>query len=86
VAAGGIKASDVLNELESHLRDDVDQQVRSGMSFSVRANWAAFSTAPKSCARAQFPTHPFGPTKYCPVSLFRKCTLGFMPLPSSRSR
>jgi hypothetical protein len=32
MAAGGIKTPDVLNELESHLRDDVDQQMRSGLS------------------------------------------------------
>lgn len=32
LAAGGLKTPDVLNELESHLRDGVDQQVRSGLS------------------------------------------------------
>lgn len=32
MAAGGIKTPDVLEELESHLRDDVDQQVRAGLS------------------------------------------------------
>jgi len=32
MAAGGIKTPDVLDELESHLREDVDQQVRSGLS------------------------------------------------------
>jgi hypothetical protein len=29
--AGGVKAHEVLEELESHLRDDVEQQARSGM-------------------------------------------------------
>src|SRR5262245_43327137 len=28
--AGGIKSCDVLDELESHLRDDIERQVRSG--------------------------------------------------------
>ena len=32
MAAGGVKESDDLNELESHLRDDVEQEVRSGLS------------------------------------------------------
>jgi hypothetical protein len=32
MAAGGIKTPDVLDELESHLRDDVDQQMRAGLS------------------------------------------------------
>ncbi|HWW01524.1 MAG TPA: permease prefix domain 1-containing protein [Candidatus Acidoferrum sp.] len=31
MAAGGIKARGILDELESHLRDDVEQQVRSGV-------------------------------------------------------
>jgi hypothetical protein len=32
MAASGIKMLDVLNELENHLREDVDQQVRSGLT------------------------------------------------------
>jgi len=32
MAAGGVKTPEVLDELESHLRDDVEQQVRSGLS------------------------------------------------------
>ena len=32
LASRGIRASDVLDELESHLREDVDQQVRSELS------------------------------------------------------
>src|SRR3954464_359704 len=32
LAAGGIQAPEVLDELESHLRDDVEQQTRSGVS------------------------------------------------------
>lgn len=32
MTSGGIKAADVLNELESHLREDVDEQIRSGLS------------------------------------------------------
>ncbi|MDB6122598.1 MAG: clpC [Pedosphaera sp.] len=30
MSAGGIKTSEVLDELESHLRDDIEQQIRSG--------------------------------------------------------
>jgi hypothetical protein len=32
MAAGGIKMPEALDELESHLRDDVDQQLRSGLN------------------------------------------------------
>ena len=32
MAAGGIKTPEVLDELESHLRDDVEQQMRSGVT------------------------------------------------------
>jgi hypothetical protein len=31
MAAGGLKSPEVVNELESHLRDDVEQQIRSGI-------------------------------------------------------
>jgi hypothetical protein len=31
MAAGGIKAPEILNELESHLRDDMEQQIQSGL-------------------------------------------------------
>jgi len=40
MAAGGVKAADVLDELESHLRDNVDTQVQSGLSVQQ-----AFETA-----------------------------------------
>src|SRR4030095_4236565 len=33
MAAAGIKNAEALNELESHLRDDVEQHVRSGLSM-----------------------------------------------------
>src|SRR5881296_3222184 len=32
MACGGVKSSEVLDELESHLRDALDQQVRSGVN------------------------------------------------------
>jgi hypothetical protein len=32
MSASGIKTSEVLDELESHLRDDVDQQLRAGLN------------------------------------------------------
>src|SRR5262245_19968787 len=40
MVAAGVAASDVLDELESHLRDDVEEQVRSGMYLE-----AAFASA-----------------------------------------
>jgi hypothetical protein len=35
MAAGGIKSSETLKELESHLRDDVERQIRSGLSVEL---------------------------------------------------
>jgi hypothetical protein len=40
MAAGGITKSEILDELESHLREDVEQQVRSGVNLAQ-----AFQTA-----------------------------------------
>ena len=30
--SAGVKSSDVLNELEGHLREEIDEQVRNGLS------------------------------------------------------
>src|SRR5262245_8529843 len=40
VSAGGIKSGEVLDELESHLRDDIEQRTRQGLSVQ-----AAFEAA-----------------------------------------
>lgn len=46
MAAGGIRSLDVLEELESHLRDELEQQIRSGSSASK-----AFETAVERIGR-----------------------------------
>ena len=46
--AAGVKSSEVLNELESHLRDDVEQQVLTGMSQQQ-----AFKAAVERMGRTQ---------------------------------
>jgi hypothetical protein len=47
MAGGGIKTPEVLDELDSHLRDDVEQQVRSGLSVQQ-----AFEAAAQNIGRA----------------------------------
>ncbi len=47
MAAGGIRDPKILDELESHLRDDVDSQVRSGSSVEQ-----AFQTATRRMGQA----------------------------------
>ena len=54
MAAGGIKAQDVLNELESHLRDEVDEQVRSGMSVEQAFEAATHRMGQATVLRAEF--------------------------------
>ena len=47
MAAGGIRSPEVLDELESHLRDDVEQQMRLGLDRAAGfrgcrpADWAS---------------------------------------------
>jgi Sec-independent protein translocase protein (TatC) len=54
MAAGGIKDHDVLNELESHLRDEVDEQVRSGMSVEPAFEAATHRMGQATVLRAEF--------------------------------
>ena len=54
MAAGGLKAPDVLNELESHLRDEVDEQVRSGMSVQQAFEAATHSIGQATVLRTEF--------------------------------
>ena len=54
MAAGGIKAPDVLNELESHLRDEVDEQVRSRMSVQQALEAATHHIGQATVLRAEF--------------------------------
>jgi multisubunit Na+/H+ antiporter MnhG subunit len=54
LAAGGIKAQDVLNELESHLRDEVDEQVRSGLSQQQAFEDAVQRLGQASVLKAEF--------------------------------
>jgi hypothetical protein len=48
MAAGGIKAPAVLDELESHLREDIERQMRGGVDEA-----AAFETAVKRIGRSE---------------------------------
>jgi hypothetical protein len=54
LAAGGIKTPDVLDELESHLREDVDQQVRSGLNRQQAFQDAAQRFGQASVLKAEF--------------------------------
>jgi hypothetical protein len=54
MAAGGIKAPDVLIELESHLRDEVDEQVRSRMSVQQALEAATHHIGQATVLRAEF--------------------------------
>jgi hypothetical protein len=55
MAAGGIKTPAVLDELESHLRDDVEQQMRAGSNTE-----RAFETAVKKIGPARALKKEFG--------------------------
>ena len=54
MAAGGLKRPDVLNELESHLRDEVDEQMRSGMSVEQAFEAAVQQMGPVGIIKAEF--------------------------------
>ncbi|HXP62698.1 MAG TPA: permease prefix domain 1-containing protein [Dongiaceae bacterium] len=55
MAAGGIKAPEVLDELESHLRDDVEEQVWSGASQE-----SAFEAAARRIGKSKALKNEFG--------------------------
>jgi hypothetical protein len=54
VAAGGIQAPEVLDELESHLRDDVEQQVRSGLGVQQAFEAATRRIGQATVLQAEF--------------------------------
>jgi hypothetical protein len=54
MAAGGIETTEVLDELESHLRDDVEQQVRSGMSTQQAFEAAVQRIGQANAIRSEF--------------------------------
>jgi hypothetical protein len=54
MAAGGIKTPKVLDELESHLRDDVEQQIRSGSSAQQAFEAAVRRIGQASALKAEF--------------------------------
>src|SRR4051812_34575579 len=58
MAAGGIKTPAVLDELESHLREDVERELRAGRDES-----AAFETAVKRMGRSDLLKTEFGKIK-----------------------
>jgi hypothetical protein len=54
MAAGRIKAPEVLEELESHLRDDVEQQVRSGVDQRPAFDAAVQRIGPRQALKKEF--------------------------------
>ena len=54
MAAGGIKAPAVLDELESHLREEIDRQTRSGVDESRAFELAAKKIGDSDLLRAEF--------------------------------
>jgi hypothetical protein len=54
MAAGGIKAPELLDELESHLRDDVRHQIRAGVSEQQAFDAAVQRLGQASVLKAEF--------------------------------
>jgi hypothetical protein len=54
MAAGGIASADVLDELESHLRDDVDAQVRAGADAEKAFDAAVQRIGPAAALKKEF--------------------------------
>jgi hypothetical protein len=54
MATGGVKSRRVLDELESHLRDDIEQQVRSGINVEPAFLAAAERIGPASSLTTEF--------------------------------
>ena len=54
MGASGFETPEVLNELESHLRDDVGQQVRSGLSAQQAFESAVARIGEASLLKAEF--------------------------------
>jgi len=54
LAAGGIDSPEVLDELESHLRDDIEQQMRSGLSLQQAFNAALQRFGQRDALKTEF--------------------------------
>jgi hypothetical protein len=54
MAVAGVKTREVLDELESHLREDVEQQMRSGSGVQQAFEAAAQRIGPATVLRAEF--------------------------------
>jgi len=54
MTAGGIKAPSVLDELESHVREDVDRQMRSGVDTEKAFQSAVQKIGPASALKNEF--------------------------------
>lgn len=54
--AGGIKSPPVLDELESHLREDVEEQVRSGLGVSAAFTAGVERLGPATALKIEFET------------------------------
>lgn len=54
MAAGGIKTPTIVDELESHLREDVEQQMRAGASAERAFDTAVKKIGPASALRKEF--------------------------------
>ena len=54
MAAGGVTTPELLNELESHLRDDVDQRLRSGIGVEQAFEAAVRQIGPVGVLKTEF--------------------------------
>jgi hypothetical protein len=60
MVAGGIEARELLDELESHLRDQIDREINSGSNEQNAYRAAVASIGPVSALRAEFAKIPKG--------------------------
>src|SRR5262249_49274065 len=67
IIAAGVKNRDVLNELESHLRDEIEQQTRAGL-----APQQAFETAVEHMGRGEALKREFAKTGAAKMNLLTK--------------
>jgi hypothetical protein len=61
MTAGGIKTAPVLDELESHLREDVDRQIRSGIDAEKAFAAAVKKIGPAGALKKEFRKNGFAP-------------------------
>jgi hypothetical protein len=54
LALGGVKSPEVLAELESHLREDVEQQTQSGTETAQAFEWAVQRIGPAAALEGEF--------------------------------